>query len=74
MKDDRVYGDDFYDRWHEAGDEAFGILQDGCEYPPSLEVFEHSLEVARRRSKLAIPVVNHARLISDTYQRAPDFT
>lgn len=62
-------GDDFFDRWHEDGDEAFRILQDECDVPPSFEVFEHSLEATRERSKLAVSVQQHARFIADTYQR-----
>lgn len=62
-------GDDFYDKWHEDGDRAFAILQDGCEFPPSLEVFEHELEAKRKRGA-PLTVLNHARYLVDNYQRA----
>lgn len=65
-------GDDFYDKWHEDGDTAFGILQDGCTFPPSAEVFEHELEARRKRTRYPISVVNHARHIADTYSCAAE--
>lgn len=71
MNEYRLNGDDFFDRWHEDGDAAFQILQDECEVPPSLEVFEHGLEVARERSHLPIDVRQYARFTADTYQRVP---
>ena len=62
-------GDDFFDRWHEDGDEAFAILQDGCEVPPSLEVFEHGLEKIRERSQFPVALNHYARRLADEYMR-----
>lgn len=63
-------GDDFFDKWGETGDKAFAILQDGCEFPPSLEVFEHGLEAARSRSGVPVHVLQHARFVAENYRRA----
>lgn len=63
-------GDDYFDRWHEDGDQAFAILQDGVEVPPSAEVFEHGLEVVRARARVPVAVQNYARFLVDTYECA----
>lgn len=69
MKDPRTAADDFFDRWGVQGDDAWGILADGCDVPPSLEVFEHGLEMARDRSHTPIAVQRYARTIVDSYKR-----
>lgn len=59
-------GDDYFDRWHEDGDEAFGILQDGLQVPPSVEVFEHGLELKRAKIRQPLKVQWYARqLVED---------
>ena len=68
-RDSRLNGDDFFDRWHEEGDEAFRILQDECDCPASLEVFEHGLETARKRSRIPITVKHYARSLAENYSR-----
>jgi len=60
-----VSGDDFFDRWHEDGDVAFGILQDGLDVPPSVEVFEHGLEERRKRTRHPIQVRWYARQLAE---------
>ena len=62
-------GDDFFDRWHEDGDVAFAILQDNCETPPSLEVFEHGLEAVRKRTQSPITIKHYARMFVDEHMR-----
>ena len=59
----QLNGDDFFDRWHEDGDEAFRILCDGFEVPPSCEVFAHGLEEVRTRTRAPITVQQHARTL-----------
>jgi len=62
-------GDQFFDRWHDAGAAAFEILLEGFPLaPPSLEVFEHGLETARDRAKAPIDVRRYARTLADSYQ------
>lgn len=70
MKDDRVNGDDFFDRWGPDGDFAFDILVGECEVPPSREVFECGLEEKRRGISVPVSAQWYARLLADTYQRS----
>ena len=69
MKDPRVNGDDFFDRWHEEGDQVFTILLESCEVPPSCEVFEHGLEKARERARIPVSVLRYAGFLADKYHR-----
>ena len=68
-RDTRLNGDDFYDRWHEDGDEAFAILRDGCDIPPSLEVFLCGLERVRAAARSQITVKHYARTVVEDYMR-----
>lgn len=63
-------GDDFFDRWHDDGDEAFQILQEGFDVaPPSCEVFEHGLEDQRRREpRRPLSVVEYAHRLVQNHQ------
>lgn len=65
--DPRTSADDYFDRWGNEGDNAFAILA-GCEFPPSLEVFEHGLEQARSRAKAPIDIRRYARVVADSYR------
>jgi hypothetical protein len=56
---------DFVKKGHAA---AYEILARGCDFPPSLEQFEHELLVARRRQQ-SITVDGLARRLSDSYHR-----
>lgn len=64
-------GDDFFDLWHEDGDQAFAILQDAFDVPLSCEVFQHGLEVARRRMRAPIAVQNYAHFLAAYYEPSP---
>lgn len=48
------------------------ILLRGCEYPPSLELFEHELKQARRAHP-ELKVEGLARRLSDAYHRVEGF-
>ena len=65
----RTTADDFSVQKDDSYRIAWAALTQGCEIPPSLEVFQYSLERARSRARTPISVVQHARLIADTYQR-----
>lgn len=59
----KLNGDDFFDAWHDAGDEAFRILQDGFDVPPSFETFRHGLEERRRRIRSLLTVQAYAHFL-----------
>lgn len=61
--------DDFLNRRDGAWGKAWDILLEGCEIPPSMEGFDHGLELTRSRSRAPISVQQYARTLSDNYQR-----
>jgi len=61
--------DDYYNQPDEAWGEAYEILLGGCDFPPSLEAFEHGLEVTRARARAPISVQQYAYLCANYYQR-----
>lgn len=71
MPDPRTNADDYYDRWADDGDRALTILADGCDFPPSLEVFEHGLELVRERAHGPIEAARYARALADSYEVRP---
>jgi len=69
--DRRTNADDYYDRWADDGDNALQILDEEFLSPPSLEVFEHGLELVRKRAKGPIGLARYARALVDGYETRP---
>jgi hypothetical protein len=63
--------DDYYAQPDEAWAEAYEILRDGCEFPPSFESFEHGLEATLARARAPISVQQYANQLATYYQRKP---
>jgi hypothetical protein len=61
--------DDYYAQEDPAWGEAYEILRDRCEGPPSFEQFEHGLEMTRARARAAISVQQYAYRLGAYYQR-----
>lgn len=66
---ERLNGDDYLNERDGMWANAWDILLEGCEIPPSLEGFKHGLELVRGRSRAPISVQQYARTLSDNYQR-----
>lgn len=66
---ERLNGDDFHGQRDTAWGQAWEILVEGCEIPPSFEAFKYGLEYTRTRSRAPITVQQYARTLADTYQR-----
>jgi hypothetical protein len=67
---ERTCADDYaeavpvYDRY----EDAYRILAEGCEIPPSLEVFQHQLRAERQRTP-SVTAVGLARRLATDYRR-----
>jgi hypothetical protein len=69
MLNDRVTANLFFDAWSDSGAQANAVLCEGCEVPPSFEVFEYGLEITRKRAQHPIGVEQYARTLADSYER-----
>lgn len=67
----RTNGDDFCRQRDRAWTEAFDILVDGCEIPPSFELFQHGLEQTREKAAQPVTVQAYARYVVESYHRVP---
>ena len=52
--------------------EAWDTLVNGCDVPPSLDVFDHELKIARRAAPM-LTVEGLARRLSQSYHRVSGF-